>query len=326
MGRSGQERIAAATVVVIGCGGLGSAVVEMLARGGVGRIRIVDRDLVELSNLQRQHLFDEHDVATCTPKAIAAARAVAEINASVQVDPHVVDVTPANIEGLIEGATVVVDGTDNIETRYLLNDACVKHRIPWVYGAAIGSTGMSLTVVPGETACFRCLFPTTAAAGAPETCETAGILGSVVATVAAHQWTEVVKLLIGARDRLSPGLLAFDVWTNDRELVEGIERRADCPCCALGRYEFLEADAVSRGSSLCGRNLFQVTPGRGARLDLPELARRLSTVGRPIVNEFLVRFAVGGYEITVFADGRAFIRGASSEGEARSVYARWIGA
>jgi adenylyltransferase/sulfurtransferase len=256
---------------------------------------------------------------------VAAAQAVGRANSDVRAVPLVIDVTPANVEELIAGASVVVDGTDNLETRYLLNDACVRHGIPWVYGGAIGSTGMSMTIIPGVTPCFRCLFPNVSAPGSLETCETAGVLASAIVAVAAHQWTEVAKLIVGARDSLSGGLLALDVWTNDHMLISGVARRPDCPCCALGRFEFLDASATSRSVTLCGRNAIQVTPGMATRVDLAGLGRRLAAAGDVVVNAYLVRFAVGPHELTVFPDGRAIIKGTDDPAEARSLYARWVG-
>src|SRR5664280_218679 len=211
IGPAGQERIRAGHVVVVGCGALGSADISLLARAGVGRITVVDRDFVELSNLQRQLLFEEADAVAGVPKAIAAARAVARINSTVEVRPFVADVTAANVEGFVAGADVVLDGTDNFETRYLVNDACVKLGVPWVYGGAVGSTGMSMTIVPGETACFRCLFPAPPPVGSMETCETAGVLASGIVTVAAIQAAEALKILVGDRENRSPGLTAVDV-------------------------------------------------------------------------------------------------------------------
>jgi len=326
IGLAGQARLAAAKVAVVGCGALGSAVIDLLARGGAGELRIADRDVVEIGDLHRQLLFDESDASARLPKAVAAAQAVGRINSAVRVTPRVIDVAPDNVEGFVSGADVVVDGTDNLETRYLLNDACVRLGIPWVYGGAIGSTGMSMTIVPGDTPCLRCLFPDVSVARTMETCETAGVLASTVVTVAAHQWTEVVKLIVGARGELSRGLLALDVWTNDHTLVSGIQRRSDCPCCAQGRYDFLEARSTSRSATLCGRNAIQIRPGVPVRVDLAGLGRRLATVGPVVVNDFLVRFSVGPHELTVFADGRAFVAGTSDPAEARSVYARWVGA
>jgi adenylyltransferase/sulfurtransferase len=245
IGAEGQARLATGRVLVIGCGGLGSSVIDLLARSGVGHLVVVDRDRVELGNLHRQLLYDEADAAAGTPKAVAAAAAVGRINAGVEVEAVVADVTRANVEPLVARAEVVVDGTDNLQTRYLLNDACVKAAIPWVYGGAVGSTGMSMTILPGETACFRCLFPTPQPAGTTETCDTVGVLASSVVTVAALQWTEVVKLLVGDREHLARGLTAFDVWTNDHIQAEEVPRRPDCPCCGERRFEYLEVQVRS---------------------------------------------------------------------------------
>ncbi len=326
IGAEGQARIAAAHVVVIGCGALGSAAIDLFARSGVGRITAVDRDIVELSNLQRQLLYDEQDAAEGAPKAVAAARAVARINGAVEVRPIVADVTPDNVEAIVAGADVVVDGTDNLETRYLLNDACVKAGIPWVYGGAVGSTGMTATLVPGETPCFRCLFPEPPPAGSMETCETAGVLASGVVIVAATQWTEVVKLLLGDRDNRQRGIMAFDVWTNDRFDAEGAPRRPDCPCCAGRRFEFLEARRTTRTATLCGRDAVQVSPAAPVSLDLAELGRRLEGTGPVVVTGHLVRYTTGTHELTVFADGRAIIKGTDDVALARTLYARFVGA
>jgi molybdopterin/thiamine biosynthesis adenylyltransferase len=325
IGAEGQARLAAGRVLVVGCGALGSTVIDLLARSGVGHLVVVDRDFVELSNLQRQLLYDEADAAAGTPKAVAAAQAVGRINAGVEIEAVVADVTPANVEALVARADVVIDGTDNLETRYLLNDACVKAGIPWVYGGAIGSTGMSMTILPGETACFRCLFPTPQPAGTMETCDTAGVLASSVVTVGAIQWTEAVKLLIGDREHLSRGLTAFDVWTNDQFQAEDLPRRPDCRCCGEHRYEYLEAVATSRTAVLCGRDAVQVSPGRAVRLDLGLLARRLAGTGTVTSNEYLLRALIDGHEMTVFADGRAIIKGTDDLAVARSLYARYVG-
>jgi molybdopterin/thiamine biosynthesis adenylyltransferase len=325
IGAAGQQRIRAGHVVVIGCGALGSAGVNLLARAGVGRITIVDRDFVELSNLQRQLLFDEADAAAGLPKAIAAARAVARINSEVEVRPFVADVTPTNVEELVAGADVVLDGTDNFETRYLVNDACVKRGVPWVYGGAVGSTGMSMTIVPGETACFRCLFPAPPPVGSMETCETAGVLAAGIVTVAAIQCAEVLKLLVGDRENRSRGLTAVDVWTNDHLQAEGRLRDPGCPCCGQRRFEYLDTVATSRTASLCGRDAIQVNPGQAQALDLGDLGRKLEVTGPVTVNDYLVRCRVDGHEMTVFADGRAIIKGTTDLAVARSLYARYVG-
>jgi adenylyltransferase/sulfurtransferase len=326
IGAAGQARLAAARVAVVGCGALGAAVIDHLARGGVGHLAVVDRDIVELSNLQRQVLYDEADAAAGTPKAVAAARAVARVNGQVQVRPVIADVTAANVEELLAGAEVVVDGTDNFETRFLVNDACVKAGVPWIYGGAIGSTGMVMVVRPGETPCLRCLYPEGVAGAALGTCETAGVLAPTVAVVAAVQAAEVLKVLVGERGRQQAGMLTFDVWTSDWTLAQGFERRPDCPCCAGRRFDHLEARGGSRPATLCGRNAVQVSPARPMHLDLDLLARRLAAAGRVVGTEYMVRLAVGPHELTVFADGRAIVKGTADAAQARSIVARYLGA
>lgn len=325
IGREGQERLLAGRALVVGCGALGSASIDLLTRSGVGHITVVDRDVVELSNLQRQLLFDEADAAAGTPKAVAAAEAARRINSEIVVEPVVADVTADNVEALVAGADVVLDGTDNLETRYVLNDACVKAGTPWVYGGAVGSTGMAMVVVPGETACFRCVFPVPAPAGVLATCETAGVLASTVVIVSAFQWTEAVKLLIGDRERLNRRLVYFDVWENERLDSAGLDPMPGCPCCGLRRYEFLESGATSRTASLCGRDAVQVSPGRGITLDLGALARRLEGVGSLTTTRFLLRLGLEAHELTVFPDGRAIVKGTDDLSVARSLYARYVG-
>lgn len=326
IGAGGQERLRAGRVLVIGCGALGTVAVDLLARAGVGHVTIADRDFVELSNLQRQLLFDEADAASGTPKAVAAAAAVARVNSEVEVLPIVADVTPDNIERLLEDAQVVLDGTDNFETRLLINDACVKHGVPWIYGGAIGSTGMSMTVLPGETPCFRCTFPRRPDPGTVATCETAGVLASTIVTVAALQFTELLKLLVGDREHLRKGLVVLDVWSNQYEQPVQLARTPDCPCCALHHFEFLEARVTSRTATLCGRDAVQVSPGHPTKLDLAALGRRLEGVGTVSATAYLVRLVVGAHELTIFPDGRAIIKGTHDVTTARSLYSRYVGA
>jgi adenylyltransferase/sulfurtransferase len=325
VGAAGQARLGAARVAVIGCGALGSAAVELLARGGIGELIIVDRDLVELSNLQRQVLFEEADAAAQAPKAVAAAGAVGRINSQVKVRPLIADVTPANVEGIVAGAQVVIDGTDNFETRYLVNDACVKHGLPWVYGGAIGSTGMAMAILPGETPCLRCLFPDGQPDGAVGTCETVGVLGAIVSLVAAIQVAEATKILLGHLGHVGRGLATFDLWSNDYLLATGLPRQPDCPCCAQRRFDYLEARATSQSTTLCGRDAVQVSPARPLQLDLVALGRRLEPAGKVTASPYLVRLAVDGMELTVFADGRALVKGTGDQAVARSFYARYVG-
>jgi molybdopterin-synthase adenylyltransferase len=326
IGAEGQRRIREASVLVVGCGALGSAQVEALARAGVGHLLVVDRDFVEESNLQRQTMFTEHDARERAPKAIAAARRVAEINSDVRCEAVVADVNNSNVERLIEGRDLVLDGTDNFATRYLLNDACVKHGVVWVYGAAVGSYGVTMTVRPRLTPCLRCVFPEAPAAGSAPTCDTAGVVMPIISIVAAVQVAEAFKLLTGRTEDLHGGLVQFDVWRNEWRRVSLGERDPACPTCALGRYETLEAEAGDLAVVLCGRDAVQVSPRRPTRLDLAALAERLKAAGEVKANEYLVRLRAGGYELTVFGDARAVVRGTEDVTLARTLYARYVGA
>jgi molybdopterin/thiamine biosynthesis adenylyltransferase len=325
IGEEGQRRLRAARALVVGCGALGSAQVEMLARAGVGRLRIVDRDFVEESNLQRQTMFTERDARERAPKAVAAAVRVAEINSDVACEPLVADVNYSNVERLVEGCDVVLDGTDNFATRFLVNDACVKLGVSWVYGAAVGSYGVTLTVRPGVTPCLRCVFPEVPAAGSAPTCDTAGVIMPIIAVVAAVQVAEALKLLTGREENLHGGLMQFDVWRNEWRRIGAGERAPDCPVCALRRFETLEPEAGDLATVLCGRNAVQVSPRGAVSVDLGALAARLSAAGEVKANEYLVRLSAGGYELTVFRDARAIVRGTEDAAVARTLYARYVG-
>ncbi len=325
IGEAGQSRLRGARALIVGCGALGSAQVETLARAGVGRLRVVDRDFVEESNLQRQTMFTERDARERVPKAVAAARRVGEINSDVECDGVVADVNNSNVERLIEGCDVVLDGTDNFATRFLLNDACVKHGVSWVYGAAVGSYGVTMTVRPHASPCLRCVFPETPAAASAPTCDTAGVIMPVISIVAAVQASEALKLLTGNFGQLHNALMQFDVWRNEWRRVKLKEPAPDCRTCALGRFDALEAEAGEMTTVLCGRDAVQVTPGQASRVDLKSLAQRLSAAGEVKVNEYLVRLRAGGYELTVFEDARAIVRGTDDVGVARSLYARYVG-
>ena len=325
IGEAGQRRLREASVLVVGCGALGSAQVETLARAGVGHLVVVDRDFVEESNLQRQTLFTERDARQRVPKAVAAARRVAEINSDVRCEAEVADVSNANAERLVEGRDLVLDGTDNFATRFLLNDACVKHGVAWVYGAAVGSYGVTMTVRPRATPCLRCVFPETPAAASAPTCDTAGVIMPIIAVVAAVQTSEALKLLTGNTDALHGALMQFDVWRNEWRRIKLGAPEDDCPTCVLGRYETLEVEAADFAAVMCGRDAVQVSPRNSARLDLDALAERLRGAGEVKVNPYLVRLRAGGYELTVFADARAIIRGTDDVTTARTLYARYVG-
>lgn len=322
IGREGQARIANSRVAVVGCGALGSAQVELLARAGCGYLRVIDRDYVELSNLQRQLLFDESDAREGLPKAVAAARRVAAVNSGVTVDPVVADLTAPNAEDLLGGVDVILDGSDNFETRYLINDFAVREGMPWIYGAAVGGYGIAMTVVPERTACLRCVYPDPPV-GVQPTCETAGVLGPVTAAVASYQAARAMKVLAGRLDELSGEIVTMDLWEGWMRQVAAPVRDGECPCCA--RREFAYLDGNRRAPvSLCGRNAVQIHE-RTRPLDLEELARRLGGLAAVRRNEFALRASVDGYELTVFPDGRAIIKGTTDVGVARSLYARYVG-
>ncbi len=325
IGEEGQRRLRASRALVVGCGALGSAHVETLARAGLGSLRVVDRDFVEESNLQRQTMFTERDARERVPKAVAAARRVAEINSDVECEAEVVDVNRSNVERLVDACDVVLDGTDNFATRFLVNDACVKHGVPWVYGAAVGSYGVTLTVRPNATPCLRCVFPEVPAAGTAPTCDTAGVIMPVIAVVAAVQVAEALKLMTGSVGSLHGRLMQFDVWRNEWRRINVGARAPECPACGLGRFESLEAEAGDSTTVLCGRDAVQVSPHGATALDLDALAERLRGAGEVKANEYLVRLRAGGYELTVFRDARAIVRGTDDAAVARSVYARYVG-
>jgi molybdopterin/thiamine biosynthesis adenylyltransferase len=322
IGRDGQERLAESRIVIVGCGATGSALATLLARSGVGVLRIVDRDYVESSNLQRQSLFDEDDARESLPKAIAAARQIARFNSQIVVEPHVADLTPANVEHLLGSADLILDGTDNFETRYLVNDYAVKNSVPWIYAAAVGSYGVTLNVIPGETACLACVFPD-APRGTVETCETAGILNSAVNLVASLAATEALKFLVGVRARMRRTLLSWDVWTNERAEVTAARPRAGCRACGERRFIHLAGEGRPH-ITLCGRNSVQIHE-RQRPVNFAEMTTRLGPHGTVRHNEFVLKFWHEPYEMTLFPDGRAIIKGTTDTAVARSLYARYVG-
>lgn len=322
VGAEGQKRLASAHVAVVGCGATGSAVTSLLARSGAGTIRIIDRDYVEASNLQRQSLFDEADARESLPKAIAAARRIAAFNSEIVAEPQVADLTPDTVEVLLEGASLILDGTDNFETRYLINDYAVKNGVPWIYAAAVGSYGVTLNVLPGRTACLACVFPESPQ-GTLETCETAGILNSAVSLVAAIEASEALKLLVGAEDKLRRTLFSFDVWTNEQAEIQAGKPRAGCRACGLRDFIHLEGEGRPH-ITLCGRNSVQIHE-RHRPVDFRLMNERLKPHGKVRHNDFVLKFWREPYEMTLFPDGRAIIKGTTDAGVARSLYARFVG-
>jgi molybdopterin/thiamine biosynthesis adenylyltransferase len=327
LGEAGQQALLNSRVALCGCGALGTVLANHLARAGVGTIRIIDRDFIETHNLQRQILFDEDDVASNLPKAEAAARKIRAINSSIAVEPVVTDLDHTNILNLVGDADLILDGTDNFETRYLINDAAVKLDTPWIYGGVIGSEGQTMTIVPGKTPCLRCLIETAPPPGMTPTCETAGVLGPAVAVIASFEAIEAIKLLSGKYDALNTHLIMVDVWDwTFRQLkVAGLVGKVDCPCCVHKNFEWLEGGMGSHTTTLCGRNAVQVAVRRGEPLDFGELAGRLNGIGDVRHNAYMLRFATDGYEFTVFPDGRAIIKGTNDVTKARTLYAQYVG-
>ncbi len=322
IGAEGQRKLAASRVAIIGCGATGTCVSSLLARAGVGTLLIVDRDFVEPSNLQRQTLFDEADAAESLPKAVAAARKIAAFNSEIQVQPEVADLTPQNIETLLTGYDLLLDATDNFETRYLVNDFAVKNAVPWIYAAAVGAYAATMNILPGETACLSCIFPAPPE-GSVETCDTAGILNSAVNWVASIQATEAIKLLVGARDKLRRTLLSLDLWTNDRAEMGASRPRGDCQTCAQRQFSHLAGEGRPH-ITLCGRNSVQIHERRRP-VDFKIMIARLQPHGTVKHNDFVLKFWRAPYELTLFPDGRAIIKGTSDASVARSLYARFIG-
>lgn len=325
IGKAGQEKLLNARVLIVGCGALGASHAEMLARAGVGRLRIIDRDFVEFTNLQRQTLFKESDATERLPKAVAARTRIGEINSGIDVEAIVADVNHSNIESLIDGCDLVIDGTDNFQVRYLLNDACVKHTKTWIYGAAVSSYGTTMTIIPGETPCLRCIFEEMPDAGSSPTCDTAGVIMPIIASISAIQVAEAIKILVGDFDSLHRSIVQIDIWQNDWRKIKLAGPNPDCKTCGQRNFEFLDAESQEFSAVLCGRNAVQIAPPKPVDLDLPSFAANLSHVPDIKQNEYLVRFAIDEYEITVFRDGRAIIKGTDNVSAARTIYSRFVG-
>lgn len=326
IGEAGQEKILAASAVLVGCGALGTVAANQLVRAGLGRLRIIDRDFVEPSNLQRQSLFEEADAHEALPKAVAAERRLRAINSGVRIEGIVADITPKNALELLSGFPVILDGTDNFETRLLLNDAAIALAVPWIYAAAVGSYGVTMTIRPGDSACLACLLETgqkPAALGAEATCDTAGVLNSAAGMIASIEAAEATKILAGKTEALHGRLVSCDVWSGRFQSVR-VARNPDCRACAQRVLKYLDGEAQPH-ITMCGRDSVQIHE-RGRKLDLVDLSRRLAGASAAEVrnNEFLLRFRVPPYEMTVFADGRAIIKGTRDPAVARSLYARYI--
>lgn len=325
IGRGGQEKLLNSRVLFVGCGALGASHAEMLARAGIGMLRIVDRDYVEFTNLQRQTLFKESDAAERLPKAAAAKTRIAEINSEIEVEAVIADVNNSNIESLLDGCDLVLDGTDNFQVRYLLNDACVKHHKTWIYGAAVSSYGTTMTIIPGETPCLRCIFEEMPDAGSSPTCDTAGVIMPIISSISAIQVAEAIKILVGDFDSLHRSLVQVDIWQNDWRKIKLASPNPDCKACGTREFEFLNAGSQEFSAVLCGRNAVQIAPPRPTEIDLANFAANISNISDTKWNEYLVRFTVGENEITVFRDGRAIVKGTDDISTARSLYSRFVG-
>ncbi|TET45175.1 hypothetical protein E3J62_08205 [candidate division TA06 bacterium] len=322
IGDSGREMIKKSSCTIIGCGALGCASSNLLVRFGFGSLKIVDRDFVELPNLERQILFDENDARMMKPKAIAAAEKLSSVNSEVRVNGVVTDVNSGNIDKILADCDLVVDGTDNLETRYLINDTCVKHKIPWVHGACLSSSGMSFNILPGGP-CFRCMYAVAPELGRTPTCETEGILTSVPQLVGAIQATEAVKIICKS-ENISRRLIHVDLAAGTFEAI-AVERSESCPACVKGHFEYLGKERTSSAVSLCGRNSVQIVPANETTVDLKALEKKLKTVGDVSHMGYLLNFKKEGHELVVFPDGRAIVRGTSDIGLAKSLYSRYIG-
>ncbi len=322
IGKEGQTRLGNSYVVIIGCGALGTIIATTLVRAGVGKIKIIDRDFIEYHNLQRQVIFDEDDIRNGLPKAIAAERHLKKVNSAVEVEGIVADVNYTNIERLISGADLILDGLDNFETRFLINDVSLKYRIPWVYGAVISSSGMTMNIIPGETPCFRCFASKPPSGRAIPTCDTAGVIGPAPFIIGSLQSVEAMKILIGAKE-INRDLLIIDVWEEAFDRIK-IGRQKNCPACQ-GKYEFLEGKSGLRVTSLCGQNAVQVLNPKMGKLSFAELAATLKPIGEVSYNEFMLQFAVDSNEMIIFPDGRAIVKNTSDESLARGLYAKYIG-
>ncbi|MCL5036179.1 MAG: ThiF family adenylyltransferase [Chloroflexi bacterium] len=326
IGYEGQEMISESRVLILGMGALGTHIADALCRAGVGYIRIVDRDYVELSNLQRQCLFDEEDALNCTPKAVAAKEKLLKINSSVEIESHVTDFNPHNAVEFCTGVHLVMDATDNFPARFLLNDVCLELGTTWIYGAALGSLGMSMVIIPGETPCYNCLVDGPPPPGLVPTCDTAGVLAPAIMATASVQVMEALKILSGEKEKISPFLTTMDLWENIINQYR-IRPREDCPSCSRNLRGYLKGDDYLKTTKLCGNQSFQVTSKSEGEIDLEDMAQKLGRLGKVKKNPYLIAFSPDDKRtITVFKEGRALIRGVSTEEEALSLYSQFIGA
>ncbi len=328
IGQQGQQRLLAARVLICGCGALGSVLANTLARAGVGHLRIVDRDFLELNNLQRQVLYDERDVAAGVPKAIAARQHLEQINSTIEIEAIVADVNHLNIGRLVQGVDLILDGTDNFEIRYLLNDASHQYQVPWIYGGCIGAVGQTMNILPGQTPCFRCVHPEPPPPGATETCDSAGILGPIINVIASIEACEALKILTGHHEAISRTLQIFDLWDNRvRQIkLDALIGSDQCPACAHRQFPWLRGERGSHTAVLCGRNAVQLSTPQRVSVSLEALEEKLQGLGVISRNKYLLRLQVGEFTLNIFPDGRAIILGTENIAEAKTLYARYVGA
>jgi len=333
IGVEGQKKLRDSKVLLVGCGALGTVLANTLARAGVGQMTIVDRDFIELNNLQRQVLFDEDDIKSQLPKSVAGKQKLEKINSAISIEAVVADVNHTNIEQLAAGKNLLLDGTDNFETRFLINDVSIKNGIPWIYGACISAMGLAMVIRPGVTPCLRCIFETMPPPGMNPTCDTAGVLGPTVNVVASWQAMEAMKLLTGNIDAVSPYLFSFDLWDNRYQQLNVKKARdvADCPACKHRQFEFLSGKFGSSTTTLCGRNAVQISQPAGNKVDFERIAFGLRGVGKPTFNKFMLKCGISEvsgkeYELTLFADGRAIVKGTNDAAAAKAIYAKYVGA
>jgi len=323
IGIAGQKKLLHSRVVVIGVGATGTVIANNLCRAGVGFIRLVDRDYVELSNLQRQVLYTEEDARQQTPKAVAACEHLKKANSEIELEPVTADVNSSNIEALISDVDLVLDGSDNLEIRYLINEACFKENKPWIYSGAIVGAGMTMNIIPGETPCLRCLFPHSLPSGTGPTCSTVGVLNGITGIIASIASTEALKILIDSRN-VRQSLLTVDIWNNQFDEIT-IEQKQDCPVCGNHEYKLLGRLSGSYTTSLCGRDSVQVVPGAAVTVNFEKLAQRLKKAGTVRYNKFMLQFSDGKVEFNLFPDGRAIMNKVKNENAAKSVYSEYIG-
>ena len=325
IGEQGQDLLNKSTALIAGCGALGSVIANTLVRTGVGHIKIIDRDFIELDNLPRQVLFDEEDIRKGLPKAIAAYEKLKYINSEIRIEPIVGDLTPENIERLIKDVDIILDGTDNFETRFLINNACIKHNIPWIYGGVVSTLGMSATIIPGETPCFQCLVSEMPQPGTLPTCDTVGVLGTVVNIIASIECTEAIKILTDQKESLLRKLIYIDPWNGRWNFYDFKDVNSHCTVCNDKNFIYLEKRKGSHATSLCGQNSVQISVFSKEPVQFPNIAKRLEAIGDVSYNDYMLKLKIDSYEFVLFRDNRTIIKGTSDISLAKNLFSKYIG-